>query len=110
MENGLGRTERQILTALSTGPLRFDELFVAHQRMEPAIFMGDSSFITYVRALAPLVAETGGRFSITDEGRAVLAGQVDRVRTYGIDRWFGGVHLAGHEVPWRWDERAERLV
>jgi hypothetical protein len=28
----------------------------------------------------------------------------------GIDRWIGGVHLAGPEKAWRWDREALRLV
>ena len=27
-----------------------------------------------------------------------------------IERWIGGVHLAGHDVRWRWDEATETLV
>jgi hypothetical protein len=33
----------------------------------------------------------------------VIRGAADRVRVNGIDRWFGGVHLQGHDAPWRWD-------
>jgi len=47
---------------------------------------------------------------ITDLGRAVLAGAVDHIQLNGVDRWRGGVHLKGHEVPWRWDESGQRLV
>jgi hypothetical protein len=25
-------------------------------------------------------------------------------------RWFGGVHLHGHAVPWRWDGEQGRIV
>jgi hypothetical protein len=28
----------------------------------------------------------------------------------GIDRWVGGVHLRGPEVPWRWDEGTESIT
>jgi len=107
--NGLGRTERQILQILSSGPRRFPELFVEGQRMEEAIFLGDLSFREYIRQLAPLVTEEDGQFSLTDTGREVLAGRIDRVREYGIDRWFGGVHLAGRGTLWRWEEASGRL-
>jgi hypothetical protein len=40
---------------------------------------------------------------ITDDGRRVLEGQIDRVTLCGIDRWLGGVHLTGHGPLWRWD-------
>jgi hypothetical protein len=32
------------------------------------------------------------------------------VASYGIDRWIGGVHLRGREVPSRWDDARETLV
>jgi hypothetical protein len=28
----------------------------------------------------------------------------------GVDRWIGGVHLRGRQVPWRWDDGTESLV
>jgi hypothetical protein len=39
-----------------------------------------------------------------------MEGRADRIKTLGIDRWLGGVHLRGHSVPWRWDTEAERMV
>jgi hypothetical protein len=47
---------------------------------------------------------------ISDAGRAVLEGRMDRIKTVGIDRWLGGVHLRGHSVPWRWDTEAQQMV
>jgi hypothetical protein len=105
VENGLGRTERQILAVLAEGPRSFGELFRAQQQREEAVFMGDTSLLAYVTALEPLVLKQDGRLAITDAGREVLAGSEDRVRRYGIDRWFGGVHLQGREARWRWDAR-----
>ena len=48
--------------------------------------------------------------TITDSGRAVLAGRQDRIATCGIDRWLGGVHLRGHAIPWRWDDTSRRIT
>jgi hypothetical protein len=48
--------------------------------------------------------------SLTATGSAVLAGDRDHVGLNGIDRWIGGVHLAGDAVSWRYDDRLERLV
>jgi len=31
--------------------------------------------------------------AITDTGRRVLAGELDRVQVAGLDRWLGGTHL-----------------
>ena len=47
--------------------------------------------------------------TLTDTGRAVLAGQLDRVAACGIDRWLGGVHLQSGGTLWRWDD-ARRIV
>jgi hypothetical protein len=44
-------------------------------------------------------------FAINDHGKRLLAGDDDWVRSSGgFDRWIGGVHLAGHDVRWRWNE------
>ena len=48
--------------------------------------------------------------ALTDAGPRVLAGDADHVALNGIDRWIGGVHLPGREVPWRWDEGIESIV
>jgi hypothetical protein len=113
LENGLARTERQILEVLADRPHPFRTLFPAEQRMEERIFMGDTSLMRYVRALlscrTPLVREEDGVYLITDMGVEVLAGRSDHVRRNGINRWLGGVHLIGNEVLWRWDESAGRL-
>jgi hypothetical protein len=70
--DGLGRTERQILQILATGPRTFSELFVENQRREEAIFLGDSRFEEYLRGLGEYVRETDGKYHLTDAGRAIL--------------------------------------
>jgi hypothetical protein len=50
------------------------------------------------------------RARITDAGREVLWGRADALWMNGTDRWIGGVHLAGREVPWRWNADEERIV
>ena len=47
---------------------------------------------------------------LSDAGQLVLDGELDHVAMNGIDRWVGGVHLAGHDLPWRWNESRETLV
>jgi hypothetical protein len=120
--NGLSRSEWQALAALAAGAASFDELFRATQRMEERVFMGDSSFLRVLRELAapplPLLdlepAPSGSlralRVQLTATGRQVLEGAADWVRIRGIDRWLGGVHLAGREAAWRWDGWAGRLI
>ncbi|MBV8844741.1 MAG: sigma-70 family RNA polymerase sigma factor [Bryobacterales bacterium] len=120
-DNGLSRTERQALSVLrERGPLSGPRLFVAVQRMEEQIFMGEESFYGIVTDLSnaphPLVAISGtlqnrlGDVTITEAGRKVLQGRADRIDLNGIDRWLGGVHLTGEEGAWRWDSRSARIV
>ena len=113
VENGLARTERQILMVLADRPHTFRTLFSAEQQFEERIFMGDASLKRYVRAMAscrfPLIEEDEGVYLMTETGVAVLEGQADHVRVNGINRWLGGVHLIGNEALWRWDESAGKL-
>jgi RNA polymerase sigma factor (sigma-70 family) len=122
--NGLPRTERHILELLQGGESSIGDLFVAHQKTEERVYMGDTTFWRRVRELAadpvPLVRVEGdvsepphGRADITDAGRAVLAGDADWVRLNGFDRWFGGVRLEaslGGDVAWRYDPLSRRLI
>jgi len=52
----------------------------------------------------------GATLALTDIGRRVLANKEDVIALNGIDRWIGGVHLLGHQVRWRWDDKARTLV
>jgi hypothetical protein len=122
---GLSRSEEQILIAFSTGPRTLAEAYpAAHHRLEEAIWMGDTTWVSYVdrlaRAREPLVAYEDPaadpaapmqrRARITDAGREVLDGGTDALWINGIDRWIGGVHLHGRDVRWRWDPAEECLV
>jgi hypothetical protein len=121
VDSGLSRTERQALEELrESGPLSGPQLFVAVQRREEAVFMGDSSFYRIIENLSnaphPLVEVTNRRkadlkkVSITETGRDVLEGRADHVELNGIDQWLGGVHLTGRKVDWRWDRVAKKIV
>jgi hypothetical protein len=121
VEEGLSRTERQALSVLrERGPLSGGKLFVAVQRLEEQIFMGDGQFYRLIADLAtaphPLVQISDtpqnslGTVSITETGKVVLEGRADHVGLNGIDRWIGGVHLKGDSVEWRWDRAAQRIV
>jgi RNA polymerase sigma factor (sigma-70 family) len=118
VENGLPRTERQILELLADGPKAPARLFVAVQKREERVFMGDTTFWARVLGLSrgpvPLVTvrEDGpgeyalprGSVEITEAGREVLAGRSDWISLDGYDRWLGGVHLTaalGGDVRWR---------
>lgn len=118
--NGLSRSEQQALEEIEAGARTAGEAFVAHQRREEPIWMGDATFLNLLGDLArgahPLVELGDGADEIaravvlTEAGHRVLAGRDDRVRLNGLDRWLGGVHLTGHEAAWRWEPDARRLV
>lgn len=119
--NGLPRTERQILMALTTGPKHPSELFLAMYPLEERVFMGDLTFWARLKGLAAgqqpliewdLIERTpvpDGEVRLTETGRAVLAGRADWIALNSINRWLGGVHLQGDDANWRWDEEAKTL-
>ena len=51
-----------------------------------------------------------GSVTLTETGRAVLAGHQDRIRICGIDRWVGGVHLTTGADMFRWDDERQRII
>ena len=121
VDNGLSRTERQALSVLHEhGSLPGARLFVAVQRLEEQIFMGDGAFYRIVGDLFnvrhPLVQISGTSrhglddVTIMETGRKVLEGRADHIGLNGIDRWLGGVHLKGDKAAWRWDRASERIV
>jgi hypothetical protein len=122
--DGLSRSERRLLTIASAGPV---DLMTAFSRMhdgENAYYITDRSFLAilqdFSRSTPPLISITNasldenriplGAVTITERGRAVLSGDLDRVANYGIDRWFGGVHLEGDGLGWRWNDAEQRIV
>jgi hypothetical protein len=110
--DGLSRTERQALEALTAGPRRPLDAFLATAAREERPFLGDTVFLAILARLArgpaPLV-RLAGEAGLTRHGEAVLAGDADAVALNGIDRWVGGVHLHTGGRIWRWDPEA-RMV
>jgi Domain of unknown function (DUF1835) len=116
--DGLSLTERRLLVAVADGAANAGEAFVRAAAREARPFLGDtwafdrlerlaSAEVPLARAAAPVDRHTP--VAITDAGRSVLAGEADHVTLNGIDRWIGGVHLQGREVP-RFDEALEAVV
>jgi len=116
--DGLSLTERRLLAAVAGGASTAGSAFVRAAAREARPFLGDRFAYAAIERLAradvPLlvaarpVGRTAG-VSITDAGRRVLSGQDDHVALNGVDRWVGGVHLLGRDVP-RWDEGVEAVV
>ncbi|MEU8363328.1 hypothetical protein AB0C27_45670 [Nonomuraea sp. NPDC048882] len=120
--DGLSLTERRVLAAVAGGATEAGTAFVRAAARETRPYLGDSWCYAMMERLArapvPLLdAEPAGRpvdrgteLRLTKAGERVLAGAADHVALNGLDRWIGGVHLHGHDVPWRWDEGTERIV
>ena len=117
--DGLSLTERRILAAVAAGAPTAGAAFVRVAAREQRPFLGDTWCYDRMTALAdaptplleaatPVDLRTAVR--LTDAGRRVLDGDGDHVALNGIDRWIGGVHLTGADVPWRWDEGTESIT
>ena len=121
--DGLSRTERRLLQLADPGEI---DLLAAFPRMhegEDAYYVTDGSLASMAEALArtspPLLTLDPGNIAdsrvlkgsvtLTDTGRAVLAGEQDRIGICGIDRWLGGVHLGSADL-WRWDDKSGRIT
>jgi len=125
--SGLSRTEEAILDGIAGGTVAPVRLFPEVIRQEEAAFMGDWSFfhilddlascdVPLIAGLAPapageMDAERFGEaeLELTPAGEDVLAGEDDHVAMSGVDRWWAGTQLRGHDV-WRFDRAAAKLV
>lgn len=125
--NGLCRTEATALATIAEGATAPGRLFGLVLAKEEAAFMGDLSFLALLadlaRAETPLIEDSAGAdqtddrvewlqsacLALTATGNAVLAGDEDHVALNGIDRWWAGTRLNGHDV-WRYDRVKMSLV
>jgi hypothetical protein len=132
--DGLSRSERRLLELADSGGIALWRAFPLMGEGERSYYVTDLSLADLATELSttspPLLTLdlTGvpeghalkGTVTVTDAGRSVLAGQMDRVATCGIDRWFGGVHLelvrrslgegGGVSSVWRWDVTSQRVT
>jgi|KBSSwiStaDraftv2_1062776.scaffolds.fasta_scaffold51108_7 hypothetical protein len=124
VSDGLSRTERRLLEIAASGPVDLLTTFRRMHEGETAFYVTDLSLLAFLRGFSrctpPLISVDAasldmdripaGRLAITDQGRSILSGDLDRIATYGIDRWFGGVHLETGGVIWRWEDSSQRVV
>jgi hypothetical protein len=120
--DGLSLTERRILAAVSGEAPTAGEVFVRAGARETRPFLGDTwcfdKMTRLMRASTSLMRSEPAtttvdwhtRLYLTETGRRVLRGHEDHVELNGVDRWIGGVHLAGRAVGWRWDEGTESVT
>jgi hypothetical protein len=111
--DGLSRTERRVMQLMEAGPIAFADAFPRVHDGEKAFYIADLSLQDMIERLAassPPLVVSGRALTLTDTGRAMLAGEIDRVAHCGIDRWLGGVHLNGRCATWRWNPTTQRIV
>jgi hypothetical protein len=122
--DGLSRCERRLLAIAASGPVDLWTAFLQMHEGETAYYITDLSWLGMLREFSrctpPLISVADipldadriphGKLAISDDGRAILNRAADRVAVYGIDRWFGGVHLTDRDGEWRWDEQADRMT
>ena len=121
--DGLSRTERRLLALAAGDNIALWTAFPRMHEGEQFYYVSDGTMASMAETLAgttpallvlDVSAASGhvlrGTIALTDSGRSVLAGQLDRVAACGIDRWLGGVHLQGRRDVWRWDEESGRVV
>lgn len=128
--NGLGIVEQTTLELVDGGTASPVELFERASDRLHWLGMGD---LQYWRCLAKLSQSTHPllkidgltafpdykhpspsfgecRVRLTDLGKNVLRGEQDWIAVNGIDEWYGGVHLQGHLIQWRWDSSQNMVV
>ena len=124
LQDGLSLTERLVMQLLSEGPKTAGEVFSALMRdREPLPWLGDIMLLFILDSMKAVRAPVFNgafdtepqrwpheRLTITDLGRAVLAGEVDWLSLSPPDRWLGGVCIRPAFPCWRWDERAATAV
>ncbi|MGD9902209.1 MAG: hypothetical protein AB7U83_01970 [Vicinamibacterales bacterium] len=120
--DGLSRSERRLLALVASGPTTLATIFPRMTTPGDVLHMTDRGLVDLAGALAatspPLLVldpPTDGPpldavVALTAAGEQMLAGDADRVRLCGIDRWIGGVHQRGHAGVWRWDEAAQQVT
>lgn len=131
--DGLTRTERQILTLVSSGVDQPGKVFVENMTLENAFYIGDWPTYRIIESLCntqpPLLsckphdnfvyppdehltpeAFKQQRLSVTDTGRDVLSGKHTARQHIARDFWLGGVHLKSDKSLWLWNESTSRLV
>ena len=120
--DGLSRTERHLMQLASTGPIDLTNAFPRMQDGEDAYYVTDRSLWQMATDLStgarPLMILTNpgpaseplrGSVVLTQDGRDVLEGRIDRVHHRGFNRWFGGAYLQSGRNLWRWDEERKTV-
>jgi hypothetical protein len=74
---------------------------------------GETPLVALVNGMEPPLPDAPEfpitRLTLTQAGRDVLVGTLDRLAVHGIQRWIGGVHLETPGSIWRWDRDPELI-
>ena len=120
--DGLSRSERRLLELADGDGIELMRAFPRMHDGEQAYYMTDLSLAaiadTFARATPPLLTldlaadrrVIRGSVTLTDAGRSIVSGTLDRVTVCGIDKWLGGVHLQSGGTVWRWDPTEQRII
>jgi hypothetical protein len=98
-DDGLSRSERQILEVLRDGARAFPEIFRRTQALEDPVFLGDTVLAWYLERLA----EEG-----LVERRADGWARTGNRRRQRLPRWLGGCEVRDEAL--RWDAASGRLA
>jgi hypothetical protein len=131
IENGLSRSEREALTAITEGHTTPVSAFLEVAKKQESIFLGDIIFYSYLERLSgkknalltwadgtPVVAPTAENsrefvkreLMLTPLGKEVLAGSKDWQEINTETRWLGGVEIVPGGMSWRWHAGGRALV
>jgi len=124
LRDGLSLTERLAMQLLAEGPKTVGEIYSALMReREPLPWLGDIMLLFILDSMRaasePVFTGTfqgeqrrwsDELLTITDLGRAVLAGKVDWLSLSPPERWLGGVRVSASSPCWRWDEQSATTV
>lgn len=136
-QNGLTRTERQILQLVAGGICSPEQVFIQNMDFENYLYIGDWKTYGHIALLCagprPLLTCQQGetkntlfrfppeispmsetfrnqRLQLTQAGEEVLAGARSAFDLIKRDQWLGGVHLNSNEPMWCWDEAEQNLI
>ena len=122
--DGLSRTERRLLELADGAGITLLQAFPRMHEGEDAYYVTDGTLAETGESLSrtspPLLIldllrpdqrhVLRGTVRLTQAGRSVVSGALDRVEACGIDRWLGGVHLQSGGPIWRWDDARQRIT
>lgn len=124
--SGLSLTEHLVLHVLSEEETcTIGHIFQLLNLMgrDPLPYLGDAGLVSVIRCMeaasepafvrtrtTPDEHELNHQLTITDVGRAVLAGRRDWLSLNPPERWVGGVRIEPGKPTWRWCERTREVV